>query len=213
MSLITDWLTSIILFILLATVIELLLPKSSFQRYVKIVVGLILLLLFLQPLLSILKKDTSEWLSNLPNYEYTNEAQIENLIENKKIEIENNQRAYISEQVAVQMKRQVEDELLKSFSLQITNIDISLNDQLTTFQNDHSIVEHVTVTVKEVSEVNEEKENAIELVKVVAIDTRKPLVEDDHRLKSGQVYDLLAEAWQIERGSISLVWEGREEDR
>ena len=42
MEFIKEWVTNIILFILLATVIDMLLPNSKFQKYTKMVTGLLL---------------------------------------------------------------------------------------------------------------------------------------------------------------------------
>ncbi|WP_051620458.1 stage III sporulation protein AF [Paenibacillus sp. UNC451MF] len=50
------WLKSIILVILLATFVDILLPSQSMQRYVKTVISLFILLILLQPLLSIFQK-------------------------------------------------------------------------------------------------------------------------------------------------------------
>jgi stage III sporulation protein AF len=51
------WLREIILVILLATFIDLLLPGSSMQRYVKVVVSLFILMTILSPLIMLLKTD------------------------------------------------------------------------------------------------------------------------------------------------------------
>ncbi|MFP3440851.1 stage III sporulation protein AF, partial [Pantoea sp. SIMBA_133] len=57
MAVITGWITNIIVLILLATVLELLLPNSSMQRYVKMVIGLMLMAVILSPILTIFTKD------------------------------------------------------------------------------------------------------------------------------------------------------------
>ncbi|WP_282935746.1 stage III sporulation protein AF [Paenibacillus sp. RC67] len=51
------WLKSIVLIILLATFVDILLPSQSMQRYVKTVISLFILLILLQPLLSIFQKN------------------------------------------------------------------------------------------------------------------------------------------------------------
>ncbi|WP_079910801.1 stage III sporulation protein AF [Paenibacillus sp. 32352] len=51
------WLKSIVLVILLATFVDILLPSQSMQRYVKTVISLFILLILLQPLLSIFQKN------------------------------------------------------------------------------------------------------------------------------------------------------------
>lgn len=50
------WLKSIVVIVLLATFVDILLPSQSMQRYVKTVISLFILLILLQPLLSIFQK-------------------------------------------------------------------------------------------------------------------------------------------------------------
>ncbi len=54
---ISTWLREIILVVLLATFVDLLLPNSSMQRYVKVVVSLFILMTILSPLILLLKTD------------------------------------------------------------------------------------------------------------------------------------------------------------
>lgn len=53
----SGWLRDIVLIILLATFVDLLIPNNSLQRYVKVVVSLIILLTILSPVISFLKED------------------------------------------------------------------------------------------------------------------------------------------------------------
>lgn len=56
MEWLTGWLKSIILVILLATVVDLLLPNTTMQRYVKTVMSLIILLTLLTPIFDVFQK-------------------------------------------------------------------------------------------------------------------------------------------------------------
>jgi stage III sporulation protein AF len=53
----SDWLKEIILVILLATFVDLLLPNSSMQRYVKVVISLFILMTLLSPILTIFQSN------------------------------------------------------------------------------------------------------------------------------------------------------------
>ena len=53
MSFLTSWISNIIIFILLATVIDMLLPNSSLQKYAKMVIGLLLIAIIITPILSL----------------------------------------------------------------------------------------------------------------------------------------------------------------
>ncbi|GGF87032.1 stage III sporulation protein AF [Paenibacillus abyssi] len=57
MAWLSDWLRQIIAVILLAGIIELLLPSSAYQRYIRLVVGMLILLILLSPVLQLLQGD------------------------------------------------------------------------------------------------------------------------------------------------------------
>lgn len=57
MDIVINWVTQIILFIVLATIIDLLIPTSSMNKYIKLVVGLILILILLKPIFYVLNID------------------------------------------------------------------------------------------------------------------------------------------------------------
>nr|WP_269846603.1 stage III sporulation protein AF [Paenibacillus roseus] len=57
MEWLSDWLRQIIAVILLAGIIDLLLPSSAYQRYVRLVIGLLILLTLLTPVLRLLQGD------------------------------------------------------------------------------------------------------------------------------------------------------------
>ncbi|MFV8827960.1 stage III sporulation protein AF [Alkalihalobacterium sp. APHAB7] len=210
MSFLTEWLTNIIIFILLATILELLLPNSSMQRYVKMVVGLLLLVIILNPLLSIFSKDINDILPNFSNDKHISEKSLENSIERKKIEIERGQRAYISEQMAVPMKRQVEEELVAKFDVEVDSVQITL-DEFAFDTTDEDAIVKVTVHLKRVAEEENEGE-LVQAVSVVNIDTRKELpAEEETRVDAVPIQTFLADEWQIPKDKISLAWEGGEQ--
>lgn len=80
----TTWITNIVLFILLATIINLLLPNSSFQKYTKLVVGLLLMLIIITPVFQIFKVDVNQMLKSLSLSSIRSDQQVENSIENQK---------------------------------------------------------------------------------------------------------------------------------
>ncbi|MGO4887108.1 stage III sporulation protein AF [Anaerobacillus sp. MEB173] len=212
MQFITDWVTNIILIILLATVLELLLPNSNFQRYVKMVVGLMLIVVILTPLLSVFSHSPETIFQPINMNEDLSDEQLENLIENKKTDIEMGQRAYISEQVAVQMKQQVEEELVNDYGLEVKEVLISIDE----FANEEDFLKSITgieVVVKQQVEQTEE-EAKVEAIPVVMIDTKKELqtkklTEQPANLSEVQLY--LANEWQIPKEVISLALEGGDE--
>lgn len=105
MSFLTEWLTSIVLFILFAIVIDMLLPNSSMQKYAKMVVSLLLIVVMLNPIFKLFKTDPEVIFEYLTENGQSQSADIKNHINSEKKEIQATQRAYILEEMAVQLKR------------------------------------------------------------------------------------------------------------
>ncbi|WP_227938486.1 stage III sporulation protein AF [Alkalihalobacillus deserti] len=224
MGFLTEWLTNIILLILLATILELMLPNSNMQRYVKMVVGLLLLVVMLQPLLSIFTEDVDEWLFSLSNVTVQTEQSVNHQINLQKREIELGQRAYHLEQVAVQLERQVAETLLEQHELTIDHVAVELDDdvlehldsqeqQLNEEQMIYAIKAiHVYVQSSSKPTVEQEKSRGNSSVQVVHIDTSKPITTTDeidetsHDLEPVQQF--LSENWYIPKEKILLAWEG-----
>lgn len=209
----TEWLTNIILLILLATILELMLPNSTMQRYVKMVVGLLLLVVMLQPLLSIFTEDVDAWLFSLSNQTGKTEQSVANTINLQKREIELGQRAYISEQVAVQLESQVKEALREEHALMIVRVNVELEDETTTSVTDQQIkTVHVHVqpseTEAEVEENN--KPDRIQPIEVVQIDTThsSPAEALETSKDLEPVQQFLSQHWHIPKETILLAWEG-----
>ncbi len=84
MSFLTEWLTSIILFILFAIVIDMLLPSSSMQKYAKMVVSLLLIIVMLNPIFKLFKTDPEIIFDYLTKQEQSQSADIKNQIKSEK---------------------------------------------------------------------------------------------------------------------------------
>ncbi len=118
MEFIKEWVTNIILFVLFATLIDMLLPTSKFQKYTKMVVGLLLISIILTPIFKLFSTDFEEvFATAIPKWEENKDGQIKNLIDLQKSEIQASHDAYILEQMAVRLKEGAEEELMDQFDV------------------------------------------------------------------------------------------------
>jgi stage III sporulation protein AF len=140
MQAITHWITQIILIIMFAMILELLLPNDSFNRYVKMVIGLVLIVALLSPIMQVFHTPVETIFSQFSGL--SNKDPIKNSINEQKREIESETRAYISKQMAVQMKSSVKGELRDRYGLIIQTLDLKLNPN-----QPNSPIEHVSVTL------------------------------------------------------------------
>ncbi|WP_061809674.1 stage III sporulation protein AF [Rossellomorea vietnamensis] len=201
MSFLTDWITNIIIFVLLATVIDMLLPSSNMQKYAKIVTGLLLITIILTPLFKLMSTDFDEVMNSIDLNGPSQNKSMENEIEMKKKEIQASQRAYILEQMAVQMKQEAEKEMMDEQGKVIEKVTIQADD----VENLPDSITGVKVIVKE---KESEKDSTIEAVQNVEIDTgsetRKKTSDED----TSQLATLLAEQWNLTQDKIIITVEG-----
>jgi stage III sporulation protein AF len=207
-SYLTEWITTIILFILLATVVDMLLPSSSMQKYTKLVIGLLLIVVILTPILKLLSTDMDELFAKMMTHpSYFSEKNTENLIEMKKKEIQASHSAYILEQMEISMLEDVEEELREQYGLTVkeVNLVVKNQNQLNTVPTEEDL-EMVVIVLEEGTE-----ETAISVVKPVQIDTsrpNKPEPSSPNSGREGNIAAFLSDRWQLHETLISVDVEG-----
>jgi stage III sporulation protein AF len=200
MHMIIEWVTNIIIFILFAIIIDLLLPSTNLQKYVKMVIGLILLFIMLSPLLRFFSIDVDRLLAAVEAEGNGQQEMMKNEIEKKKKEIQASQRAYILEQMAVQMKKQVAEELMKQYGLTVQNITFKTSEtENLQIPND---IEAIEVTLSKQQE---------ETIQPVVIDASKPMSEPTrNEMLEKEMASFLATKWGVNEEKIVVQVEGRE---
>ncbi len=199
-----EWVTNIILFVLLATVIDLLLPNTAFIKYVKLVMGLLLIAIVITPVFKLLDTDFETLIESVPSIEGEVEKKMENSLEMQKKEIQASQHAYILEETASMLRESAEEELMEKYGLQIEKIELEMDakngvspDNLT----------KITVFLKK-QEENEETETAVAKVEKIIIDTSSPPSDQITLKDSGEIAAFLAAKWGVEEKKVEIVGEG-----
>jgi stage III sporulation protein AF len=201
MQIVIEWAANILIFILFAMMIDLLLPSSNMQKYVKMVVGLILLLLMLSPVLELLSIHPDRWIASIIPERESQQEMMKNEIEMKKKEIQASQRAYILEQMAVQMKNQVDEELMKKYGLSVEDVSLQTKEKENLqIPGDIEAIEVVLVTQEKMGEIQP-----------VVIDTSKPINEPNHvHQLEKEIRIFLATKWEVDENKIAVQVRGRE---
>lgn len=203
MDFIKEWITNIIIFVLLATVIDMLLPNSNYQKYTKMVTGLLLIAVILTPVLKLISNDFEEALASIPVFEASGEKNMENLIEMKKKEIQASQDAYILEQMmAVQLKSDAKEELMEQYGVEITEINLLVagNDKRASLEN----LQKVKVQLKH----EDEEAGAVEVVKKININTEETLPSNRPNNDAEKIASFLAKKWNVNEEIIEVLVEG-----
>lgn len=84
MSFLTEWIMNIVVFILLAMIVDMLLPNSNMKKYTKMVTGLLLIAIIITPLIKVFSKDFDQVLTSFSSEKTVDNKKLENLIESKK---------------------------------------------------------------------------------------------------------------------------------
>ncbi|KRV45335.1 stage III sporulation protein AF [Bacillus altitudinis] len=203
MSFLTEWITSIILFILFAIVIDLLLPNSSMQKYAKMVVSLLLIVVMLNPIFALFRSDPDQIFSEImKGKDQAQSEEIKNQMNLEKKEIQASQRAYILKQMAVQLEKSAKEPLEKE-SYEMKHVEV-LADEEHLDQNmeaDQFRIKAVLVPLTG---------DAVETVAKVDIDLSRQKEEsaETSAKEMARVKETLADVWNTRPEHIALNIEG-----
>ncbi|KKB42953.1 stage III sporulation protein AF [Bacillus thermotolerans] len=197
MDILTDWLTDVIVFILLAAVMDALLPSNSFQQYAKIAVGLLLLFVMLQPLWKIFSVDAEQELTKWADGVMTNE-QASVITVDKQSSLENSRELFILKSSEQQMKELVQEEVEQAFQRKIVEVDIKVSSWENSFPES---IEHIDVYVASLS-----AGETMKPVEEVAIQSQ----EQEEEGLENKIASFLSQKWNIseEQLNIHMVEEG-----
>jgi stage III sporulation protein AF len=205
MDALIQWVTQIIIFVLLATIIDLLMPSTSMKKYIKLIVGLILILILLKPVFYLFQIDIGSQLNRSFQQviQQGNEGEdVESLIEFQKSEIETSQSAYILEQMAVQLTDLAEGPLLEDYQIEITDISFLFS------QEDEISFEVLDEVIVSIREIEEDGEGAVSIVEDVVINTEEPAVTKDNEEEEKQIVSMLRDVWDLQEKELTIIWEG-----
>ncbi|ENH97437.1 stage III sporulation protein AF [Gracilibacillus halophilus YIM-C55.5] len=198
----------ITIFILLAMLVDMLLPSSAMKQYVKLIVGLLLILVILQPILQLFQVDVQQLISRVTtSSEITSsEENLENQLNQKKNEIDEVNRAYVLEEMVVQMKDVVRDDLQEAYQVTIDEIQVTSDEETI---EDIQAIDQIDVSLKTAQSSDE---NAVEEV-VIEIGEKKEKSEKTTVSKNEEeITAFLAKQWDVDKDKIVIRWREQEGD-
>lgn len=206
MDFLTDWITNILLFILLAVVVELLLPQTSLQKYVKMVIGLLLISIILNPIFKLFSSDLEDLLKNANVlFEKDVNTNIENSIENQKVDIQADQNAYILEQTAVQLVEMTEKELMDTFNYQFRNVELIVDENYGSYLQPEDVMENLLSIQVSLQEAAEEKP-VVKQIDEVRINLSEPY-ETEFKPDIEPIARFLADKWEVDKELLAISFE------
>ncbi|MFB9973043.1 stage III sporulation protein AF [Allobacillus sp. SKP2-8] len=197
MSFLMNWVSQIVLFIFLATIVSLLIPKNSHEKVIKLVFGLIVFLLFLHPLKMIFQVEPDQIISQIQLEEFLQgEKDIEKEISDKKIEIQASTDAYILEQLEKQVENTVGEELMATYGVSVQDITIQMKENAT---EEEPQMDEVTFRLAE------NKQELIEPIEDVSIPASN---HTDRRDRDIEIAQSISSLLDLPLQAVEIEWEG-----
>ncbi|WP_027963410.1 stage III sporulation protein AF [Halalkalibacillus halophilus] len=195
MGYLIDWVTQIVIFMFVATILALLIPQSKQAATLKVVLGLIILLIFLHPLTKIFNVNPSNIIAELDYFEGAFELdEMDQIVESKKSEIQEGQDAYILKQLEEQTHSMLEKELMDEYGLTVHSIKFQMQYEEGAMLED---IEHMEIYIGESEEVIKE-------VKTVQIPNHTVSQTRDIE----EVKGFIASQLEVTSDRIMIVWDG-----
>lgn len=206
MEILTQWVTQIIIFLLLASIVDLLIPATSMKKYIKLVVGLILILIFLKPLFYLFDFDAQQALERSYTQIMNQQSEggrVENSIKMQKSEIQESQNAYILEQTVVQLKELAKKPLQEDYQVEISDIEFPETELSAETELKLDNLDEVIVYLTE----SDNEEGSVSAIDDIVISTDKP-VTNDKQVDVNGIKLLLQDTWEIDTKKLTILWEG-----
>ncbi|MGA8941739.1 MAG: stage III sporulation protein AF [Thermoactinomyces sp.] len=123
----SDWLKQIVLLVLIATFIDLILPNSRLDRYVKLVMGLLIIMAVLGPIFQLLSDDLDlRSLAFLPSVPAFSQMDSMEEIEQNSKTLKQEQQQIVRQQAELRLGEAIKTELEKHFPVEVKKAEVKL---------------------------------------------------------------------------------------
>lgn len=191
MHYISEFATSLIIFSLVATLLEMLIPNSNFKKYVQFVIGLILVVIIFTPVSRLLKNDFyNEVSKGIENVTNDSSNQIEAAIDAQKVEIMAGNKEYILNEFSAALIENANEEMIQKFNYSIDNIDIVLKDE-------NSEVDYENISQINVRLTSNENSKGILPVEEIRVGEKGKNVNKQATRDLLEVQKFLIEKWEL----------------
>lgn len=205
-----NWLKQIIILIIIATLIDLILPNRSMERYVKLVMGLLMIMAILTPILQLIGKENilTNWGVEFWNKTVKEEARYKQYPSMKEIEaasqsVKQQQEAFVQQQVARQIEHMVTEQVESRFSMKVHHCDVKLKEEA----GEVKLEKVRLILSKELNEAKESDDKEIIAIRPIEIGQ-----EENNELSDSQedkeiiknIKNFISEMWHLDRANIEI---------
>ena len=190
----SSWAQGIIVAVIIATLIEMILPNSSSKKYVKVVIGMYILFTIVSPIIKKLGgKDINSNTINIEKYEQQI-SKSDNTISRK---FEDNNTRSIKDIYVSNLKADISAKL-KEKGYEIDTSDIQIKD------DENYTIEKITLKLIKTEQKQEKNNeiviNTVEIGNTISQKDSKTLSDDDKQ----EVKDYISETYDIDKKNINI---------
>lgn|SRR5699024_591407 len=200
MELLMEWVQQIIMIVLVASIIDLLMPSTTMKKYIRLVVGLIFIMIFLKPIFNLFQIDIEHDIEeSMADISVEKEADSsEKNIKMQKREIQAHHDAYILEQMTSQLK-DIAKGPLEKYDVDITDIQYEFStDEEIQYDNLEELIVYVSPLDHDKGDAN--------TIEEVKIDTDHSDETDDEEFE--YIKQELKDVWELKDKQLTIKWEG-----
>lgn len=169
-----NWITNIVVVIFFIAFIEILLPSSNMKKYINMILGLLIIIVLINPIIKLMSSDINidrEVFYNLQSY---NTFKIEG--ESKYVE---NQNQQITEVYKKKIENEISDFLRTDVDYSVLDVNVSINEDIEAEDFGKIIGIEVYLTTKNDSNQNQQNIR-IDEIERVSINMKKPNLSKDY---------------------------------
>jgi len=213
MEFVGGWLKQIILLVLIATFFDLLLPNHSMERYVKLVMGLLIILAILNPIFSLLDKNL-DLSSFTPEKSAVPDGNVTALstIRREGEALQKTQDRLILSQVKRKMADMIKQDVEKHFDVTVQKSEVDIS----------GVGEKDSPTIQRVQLVISPRRKEGEGGDVMPVQPVEPVVIGPDRSASAErdsppphardpvtsrIANYLQQKWELSTGQVDVIWE------
>lgn len=225
MAYIGEWVKHIVLLILMATFLDLILPNSSMRKYVKLVVGFLLILLILSPILQLFKLDQDRLLLTIDQILEKKNRPLTLQMEQEQSRIKVGQDQAIIDEVIVKWSEEIKVGIEKDFDVVVQHVTLDLQRS-----GDQIDIHELTLQIEQIPKKESESEQGkdqegkspstvkeVEPIQPVMIqinDSRnkrkdQDMISDEQKKIEKEVLTYLNDEWNISVDKIYFAWTRR----
>ena len=151
MEILKDWISDICVSILFMTAVELVLPENSIKKYSKFVLGLIFIVVVINPIIGFIKQDSNLYKDITLNEDYVNK--FDSYLENNLDEYSERIKKTTINSFEENLSRNCENLLKNNFNKNNFNVDVSVSYEDENFKIEELIVKVEELGIKNVETV------------------------------------------------------------